>query len=149
MEKTCKICGQTKPCAKGQAKTSGFMGLVCWVCYLAADRTRKTAEHATADGRLKFNARSLAWYAANPGKATAKTMRYYTAKRRRIPPWADLNAIKLVYMEAAKQGLEVDHIYPLQGALVSGLHVANNLQLLPATENSKKGNKMPAAGQIN
>lgn len=147
MEKTCKICGETKPCAKGQAKASGFMGLTCWACYLEADRARKAAEHATQSGRLRFNAQSLAWYAANPGKATAKTMKRYTAKRQRVPPWADLAAIKQVYLKAAQLELEVDHVYPLQGEFVSGLHVANNLQLLTKAENSKKGNSMPTLGK--
>lgn len=61
----------------------------------------------------------------------------------RVPPWADLRAIEDVYREARRQGLTVDHIVPLRGKLVSGLHVQNNLQLMPSIANSKKGNSFP------
>lgn len=63
------------------------------------------------------------------------------AKMKRIPPWADKSKIRVIYRIAKEQGLTVDHIIPLRGKMVSGLHVENNLQLLPAKANSSKGNK--------
>jgi 5-methylcytosine-specific restriction endonuclease McrA len=78
--------------------------------------------------------------------------RYHAAKRKaaklqRTPKWADLRKISETYRAAANMtrstGIlhHVDHITPLQGRHVSGLHVEWNLQILTATENLRKGNR--------
>lgn len=56
---------------------------------------------------------------------------------KRIPSWANRDAIALIYA-GRPAGHHVDHAIPLFGKLVSGLHVENNLQYLPAKENMKK-----------
>jgi hypothetical protein len=56
---------------------------------------------------------------------------------KRIPPWADKDAIAAIYA-GRPAGHHVDHAIPLFGKFVSGLHVANNLQYLTAKENMKK-----------
>ena len=64
-------------------------------------------------------------------------------KARKIqatPVWADLDAIRQIYTEAAAQGMHVDHIIPLRSKFVCGLHVQNNLQLLEPVENMRKNN---------
>lgn len=65
---------------------------------------------------------------------------YRCDKIDRTPSWADLTKIKEIYNNCPK-GYHVDHIVPLQGELVSGLHVENNLQYLTMSENCSKGNK--------
>ena len=58
-------------------------------------------------------------------------------KQNQVPPWADIEKIKQIYLSCPK-GWHVDHIVPLKGKNVSGLHVETNLQHLPAVENMQK-----------
>lgn len=57
----------------------------------------------------------------------------------RTPKWADTDKIKEIYKDCP-EGHHVDHVIPLQGELVSGLHVEYNLQYLTAEDNIKKSN---------
>ena len=62
------------------------------------------------------------------------------------PKWADRQRIKEIYTDAAEfraAGLDVhvDHVIPLRGKLVSGLHVPENLTVKLAFHNLSKGNK--------
>lgn len=75
-----------------------------------------------------------------PERKLAETRARQAAKIKRTPPWADLTVIRDFY-EACPPGHEVDHIIPLRGKTVSGLHVINNLQYLPKRENRLKGNR--------
>jgi hypothetical protein len=60
--------------------------------------------------------------------------------KRATPIWADLDGIMFFYI-MCPPGHEVDHIYPLQGKNVCGLHLLENLQYLPKELNRSKGNK--------
>ncbi len=80
------------------------------------------------------------WYEKNKSKQNAKSNMEKAMRLQRIPPWADLEAIKEFYLNRP-DGYHVDHIVPLRGKEVSGLHVLENLQYLPAKENLSKGNK--------
>lgn len=81
----------------------------------------------------------------------ARSAAYGTAKRarklQRYVAWADPVAIAKVYDEAARltkaTGVlhHVDHEIPLQGQLVSGLHVHQNLRPMVAVDNMRKGNR--------
>ena len=61
------------------------------------------------------------------------------AEIRQRPKWANLKKIMEIYVNRP-EGYHVDHIIPLRGKTVSGLHVESNLQYLPALENMKKHN---------
>lgn len=81
-----------------------------------------------------------AWRQKNKQRVVLYTTRRRAAKLQRTPAWADTAAIDAFYL-ACPEGHHVDHIVPLRGRLVSGLHVLNNLQYLPNAENLSKGNK--------
>lgn len=80
------------------------------------------------------------WRKKNRGLATSYTVKYKNSKIQRTPSWADLKAIELFYVNCP-EGYEVDHIIPLQGKNVSGLHVVENLQYLTVKENRSKSNR--------
>jgi hypothetical protein len=66
-------------------------------------------------------------------------------RKRRTPPWADMKAIAAVYAEAKRMTREtgelhvVDHIVPMCGKTVSGLHVHWNLRVIHWRPNALKG----------
>ena len=70
----------------------------------------------------------------------ARSGNYRSKKLQKTPLWSDLTAITEFYKNCPA-GYHVDHIIPLNGKNVSGLHVVENLQYLPASENIAKSNK--------
>jgi len=92
----------------------------------------------------KVKATNLNWAKNNPDKVKA-LMKTRNAIRRLVvkqqcPIWANKEKIKDMYMNKP-EGYHVDHIIPLRGKLVSGLHIESNLQYLTLIENSSKNNK--------
>ena len=102
------------------------------------------------------------WYEQNKEKHLANSRQWYKDNKHRkletssarekrcvlaTPTWADRELIKELYALAQKlteqTGIphEVDHVIPLQGAIVSGLNVPNNLQVITREENRRKSNK--------
>jgi post-segregation antitoxin (ccd killing protein) len=112
----------------------------------------------------KVRADAKAWVKANPEKVKAKHLRHikkhpdaYTARSvasvarraKRVPQWLTSDdkwmmrqAYNLAKLRTQLFGFvwEVDHIIPLRGELVSGLHVPTNLQVIPKSENRSKKN---------
>ena len=62
---------------------------------------------------------------------TAMSARQRAKRLLRFPDWADEKAINEIY-ENCPEEHDVDHIVPLLGKKVSGLHIPENLQYLPS-----------------
>ncbi len=92
-----------------------------------------------------LNYRRAAW---GRGLANAMRVAHRARAKNLIPKWADLDKIKLLYIEAAliseRTGvlMHVDHIVPLGSKVVTGLHCMDNLRIVTKRENISKGNKI-------
>jgi len=88
------------------------------------------------------------WKKNNPAKVREIQEHYRAAKLQATPKWVKRNELLKFYEEAKELTLStgilhsVDHIIPLQGENVSGLHVPWNLQVITHSENCKKHNKV-------
>ena len=113
--------------------------------YYLNERNKKWKE----ENKERAANNNLKWSRANRDTINARTARRNAVKLKATPAWADLSEIRKFYEEADRltkaTGIphEVDHIYPLQGTLVCGLHWEGNLQILTKTENIRKRNRMP------
>ena len=83
----------------------------------------------------------------NRSLVTSYKGKYRASKRNATPSWLtpkQIEEIRKVYDEARRLSLEtgipyeVDHIVPLSGKIVSGLHVPWNLRAIPKTENNRR-----------
>ena len=86
---------------------------------------------------------------SNPHKSNASKAKRKASKKQRTPKWLtklDFERIKTQYKLAEiltklhNEPWHVDHVIPLQGKLVSGLHVPSNLQVIRGSENCSKQN---------
>jgi hypothetical protein len=94
--------------------------------------------------------RSKKYYEANKGRYNAWAKKYKLRKIQRTPKWLtreDYLKIEAMYELAQRLSIEtgilhhVDHIIPLKGETISGLHVPDNLQVIPWYDNLQKSNK--------
>jgi hypothetical protein len=86
------------------------------------------------------------WVEKNRHKMNAIYAKYNATKLKATPKWANFSRIECYYSVANmlnKEKLkvwEVDHIIPLQGKKVCGLHVETNLRVITREENRSKSN---------
>lgn len=147
-----------KPCVHGHIDERLIKNKTCITC--AAISSAK----AKAKKPEKYHAHASAWNKrnpdkireiqrkvnrANPARRNLWTSNYRQAKDDRMPAW--LNSGQLAEMEGVytycsvlrNAGLDyhVDHVVPLRGKIVSGLHVPWNLQVISGADNVRKGNR--------
>lgn len=116
----------------------------CKRSYNRGDNAKAQREYYrwVGEGPSKKKQQDLEYRQTKRGLAVRNAIRARrrAAKLQRTPSWSEVEAINLFYQNCP-QGYEVDHIIPLQGELVSGLHVLSNLQYLTSFENRSKQNK--------
>ena len=162
--KTCTKCDkeqETTEFHKDRQKKDGLCS-ICKLCnQMAVDKWQK-------DNSEKCNENTKKWQEQNPdqvkitarnygqnnkGIVNANTAKRYTSKIQRTPPWLTkkhledirefyILAQELQWLSDPMDPLQVDHIVPLQGEIVSGLHVPWNLQVLPKSLNCRKSNRL-------
>lgn len=93
---------------------------------------------------------SRQWKKKNPAKTAFNNSKRKAAKKQRCPSWLteddwwfinELYDLAALRTKATGVKWHVDHIIPLLGKGVSGLHVPSNLRVIPASENMSKGNR--------
>lgn len=120
-----------KPCKHGHIESRYVTKGECLRCR----RSRYTTK------RDKYLSLNRVWKTKNPKLRLAHNANREAAKLKRTPRWANLEAIKQIYLDCP-DGYHVDHQIPLRGSAVCGFHVEYNLQYLTAEANLRKGNSL-------
>lgn len=149
--KICKVCEALLPVASFSYSPTGRNKLHPWCkeCvsaynakrYIKVADARPTTTLMPLGGLVdKVGGSRTEKRAAIPGIKSAQNVWYALQRAERLPKWLQVEDVLPFYAAAEKFGLTVDHVVPLNGEKVSGLHVPWNLQLLTRSENSRKRN---------
>lgn len=113
----------------------------------ASDWYYNNKEHANKRSKVY----GAFWRTHNKDKQCAKANRYRSSKLQATPKWLSQEQHKEIESfywlsrlqnELTDAVYHVDHIVPLKGKTVCGLNVPWNLQIIPALDNIRKGNKI-------
>lgn len=161
-QKKCTKCEVTKTIERFQknARYKGGHHTWCKDCKIQSQRahpetnrkwTAKNKERSLEIKRLyveknpdKVKSAKKQWNDANPEKRLANCRKYQASKLNATPDWLTkehLAEITSFYVNCP-DGFHVDHIVPLRGKNVRGLHVPWNLQYLDASSNMRKSNRL-------
>ena len=135
-----------KPCKYGHIAERQLSNRTCIDCLLPKKREWSNKPDVKIKGLIRLDKHNK----ANPAMQLARTRKRQASQLQRTPSWdphAHLIVAKyqLAAMLTKASGIphHVDHIIPLQGRKVSGLHVFSNLRVIPGSDNVKKSNKFP------
>lgn len=136
-----------KPCSKGHTAKRRVTNSTCYECELKISKEKRNS-HTKREYDAKYHREN--WHRIyNPEKAYIRYTEYRARLKSALPIWYKQEAkqIRSLYREAKRltedTGVQhhVDHIVPLSGEAVCGLHCFANLQVIPAINNLRKGNK--------
>src|SRR5271165_3915827 len=148
--KFCPDCNTNKEFREFYKRDYGYTTR-CKVCHINRQKlyTEKTGYKIKSRNKPRILEYNKFYYRNHVLKFTFKSAKYRAAKLKRTPHWLTQEhwkQIEAFYIEAKRltqvTGIphEVDHIVPLQGKNVSGLHVPWNLQILTESQNCSKNN---------
>lgn len=119
----------------------------------AVIRREQALSYYYAD-HVKSKAQQLVRQKTNPTVYAVAAAKHRAVKLLRTPAWLDeddywviAQAYELAALRTKLFGFSwhVDHIMPLKGKSVSGLHVPSNLQVIPGLQNIAKNNRFEVA----
>jgi hypothetical protein len=147
MHKTCNKCKVEKEItwfSRNRTQRGGYEGQ-CKACRkIHIDKYHENC-------KLSYLKQKKQYRLANPHKIRALKAKRRAAKLEALPQWLtksdheemkELYEIARIFKLYTGEEYHVDHIVPLQGENVCGLHVPWNLQVIPAKENQVKYNKL-------